>query len=708
VHWLQALDSDAFRFVNQSLANPVFDRLMPFLSGNAFFAPVLAGVVAVLLWRGGTRGRLCVAMLLLFVLATNNWVVENLKQLGARPRPFLQMSNVRLLVGRGGSYAMPSSHAANWFAATAVVWFYYRRTAALVLLPLAVLVSFSRLYNGVHYPSDVLAGALVGVTVGGVGVAGLNLLWRWTGRHWFPHWWVAFPSLTLRPPGAAHATAQPAGTDASLDQHWQRLGYAVVVVLLLFRLGFIASGRFELSAGEASHWLRGPWFFAPAGGLSPASWFAWLGSIIAGKTGFGVRLFAPFIAAVISLVLLRWLAREAGAKAGVIFLLLATTTPWLALGATLMTDELVRVLLWTATMAAGWRAVQPEGTTSHWLTTGCWLGLGVLCGTPVALSLACWLLWLALWSPARLRLSRGGLSLALAPLLLAVLLRTVTATSGGPRPSASSPWLGLIAQELVLLNPIWLLGVILTAVLVCRDQQHDGRLIFLLSMGVPWLLAGSVSWWQPGRNPSGLELAVLPLLCLLAVFWQPRGTPGMMRSWIAGLVLGGVLVVFAHDTNLVRRFTGHPLSVRWDPLRGLHGWRELARITGEARHQLEAATGRHAFLACLQSDYEAEMTFYLPAERLPGVPDYSAARFKSFGSGVSFLSDVLPGRGDNAIIVAGLETPDPEVAPTPAPAALPSGVRDRFASVRDLGLFNALDRDRPVRWFQMWECRDLQ
>lgn len=708
MYWLPAIDSAAFRFVNQSLANPVFDRLMPFLSGNPFFTPVLLGLVILLLWRGGSRGRLCVAMLLLFVLATNNWVVENLKQLGARPRPFLQMPDVRLLVGRGGSYAMPSSHAANWFAATAVVWFYYRRTAAFILLPLAALVSFSRIYNGVHYPSDVLAGALVGTIVGRGGVAGLDRLWRWTGQRWFPLWWTACPSLTLQPSGEQQPTAQTAEADASVAQHWQRLGYTVIVVLLLFRLGFLASGRLELSANEVGNWLRGPWSFAPTGGLSPASCLARLGSIVAGDTEFGVRLFAPLIAAIISLVLLRWLAREASARTGVVFLLLATTTPLLALGAMLMTDELLRVLFWTAAMAAGWRAVQPNSTIGCWLRTGLWLGLGVLGGTPVVFSLACWILFLALWPPARPHLSRGGFWFALSLLLLAVLVRAVIAMKGGDLQPAPLPRLGLIAEGLVLVNPVWLLGAVLTAVLLCRDVQHDGRLIFLFSMGVPWLLAGLGEWLPAGSRASGTELAVLPLLCLLAVFWQSRSTPRIVRGWTAGLVLGGVLVVFAHDTNLVRRFTGHPLPVRWDPLQGLHGWRDVARITDEARHKLEQATGRHAFLVCLQSDYDAEITFHLSAERLMRFPGDSAARFKSFGSGISFLGDILPSRSDNAIIVAGIKTPDPEVAPAPTPAALPLELRDRFASVRDLGLFNATYKSRPMRWFQMWECRDRQ
>ena len=89
---------------------------------------------------------------------------------------------------------MPSSHAANWFAATMIFLIYYRRSWRF-MLPLACLVSFSRLYNGVHYPSDVLAGAILGAGYAVAGLWAFNRLWSWIGRAWFPLWWARLPSL---------------------------------------------------------------------------------------------------------------------------------------------------------------------------------------------------------------------------------------------------------------------------------------------------------------------------------------------------------------------------------------------------------------------------------------------------------------------------------------------------------------------------------
>ena len=73
-----------------------------------------------------------------------------------------------------------------------------------------------------------------------------------------------------------------------------------------------------------------------------------------------MRFFAPVIAAVLSLLLLRFFAREVNARAGFFLLLIITATPLMSVGAVLMTVDPLSVLFWTAAMLAGWRAVQDE------------------------------------------------------------------------------------------------------------------------------------------------------------------------------------------------------------------------------------------------------------------------------------------------------------------------------------------------------------
>ena len=227
MHWLQTLDTKLFLFANRSLTNPFFDWLMPILSGSngmktALITVAITGGLA-LLYFGNQRVRLCL-LLLVLVMATNDGLVCNtLKHAIARPRPFVTLPEARLFgnVGKGyiapiydqagvnltanqGNHnSMPSAHAANWFAATAVLFLFYRRSLWL-MLPMALAVSFSRLYNGVHYPSDVLAGALIGAGYAAAVALALESGWQFLGKKWFPRWHVKVsslvPDLKVSPP----------------------------------------------------------------------------------------------------------------------------------------------------------------------------------------------------------------------------------------------------------------------------------------------------------------------------------------------------------------------------------------------------------------------------------------------------------------------------------------------------------------------------
>lgn len=85
-----------------------------------------------------------------------------LKNIICRPRPFEVNPNIRLNISPPSGYSCPSGHSCSSFAAAVVLTAKNKKLGIPALL-IAVLIAFSRLYNGVHYPSDVLFGIMLGV-----------------------------------------------------------------------------------------------------------------------------------------------------------------------------------------------------------------------------------------------------------------------------------------------------------------------------------------------------------------------------------------------------------------------------------------------------------------------------------------------------------------------------------------------------------------
>ena len=88
-----------------------------------------------------------------------------LKNLIARPRPCVLKDNVALLIGCPTSYSCPSVHSMLAFASASSIFWFHKKTGVVALV-FAAMVAFSRLYFFVHFPTDVLLGAVLGFAIG--------------------------------------------------------------------------------------------------------------------------------------------------------------------------------------------------------------------------------------------------------------------------------------------------------------------------------------------------------------------------------------------------------------------------------------------------------------------------------------------------------------------------------------------------------------
>ncbi len=165
--FLNNTDTRLFLFLN-GFHSPFWDGVMLAVSGKAEWIPLYVLILAWLVYRLRLRSvPIIVAVVLLIVLSDQLSVIlfkNTVHRLRPCHNPAIQ-DFVHLVRNHcGGKYGFISNHAANTFALAAFTSFVFRnRLYSLFIFIWALLVSYSRIYLGVHYPGDLLAGAVFGV-----------------------------------------------------------------------------------------------------------------------------------------------------------------------------------------------------------------------------------------------------------------------------------------------------------------------------------------------------------------------------------------------------------------------------------------------------------------------------------------------------------------------------------------------------------------
>lgn len=157
-------DSYLFKLLNIRLTNSFFDWCMPFITNlNNWKIPILLFWVYLII-KGGKRGRIAAFLIIPVLFGCDQLASFVLKPWVHRLRPCFDFENVRLLVNCGGKFSFPSSHATNIAGfATLFTLFYPKKW--FYLTSFALLIGYTRIYIGKHFPSDVLGGLILGAAI---------------------------------------------------------------------------------------------------------------------------------------------------------------------------------------------------------------------------------------------------------------------------------------------------------------------------------------------------------------------------------------------------------------------------------------------------------------------------------------------------------------------------------------------------------------
>lgn len=162
-------------FIRENIANPLLDVIMKIvtISGDAGMIWI-AAIILCLIFKRTRKAGVCMAVAMILVLLICNLT---LKPIVARPRPFSLREDIELIIAAPKDFSFPSGHTLSSFAAATGLFIYHKKLGIAALV-WAILIAFSRLYMYVHYPTDILAGIVMGIICAVIGMLLVNKFYQ--------------------------------------------------------------------------------------------------------------------------------------------------------------------------------------------------------------------------------------------------------------------------------------------------------------------------------------------------------------------------------------------------------------------------------------------------------------------------------------------------------------------------------------------------
>lgn len=176
LNFLMNLDGNILLFLQENVRNPVLTPTLRLITTLGNGGAVWIVFTLLLLCIPRTRKVGCMAVAALIgTLLVNNMILKNLV---ARTRPYEVIEGLTYIVREPMDFSFPSGHAGCSFAVAGILFRRLPRRYGVPALILAILIALSRLYVGVHYPSDVLFGVVSGILISYCAEAIVNRVWK--------------------------------------------------------------------------------------------------------------------------------------------------------------------------------------------------------------------------------------------------------------------------------------------------------------------------------------------------------------------------------------------------------------------------------------------------------------------------------------------------------------------------------------------------
>ncbi|MBR5565144.1 MAG: phosphatase PAP2 family protein [Roseburia sp.] len=157
------LDGNILLWIQEYIRNDFLTPIFKFITSLGDEGYVWIAIAIVLLFvKNYRKVGLMVGASLLGSLVFNNMIIKNIV---ARPRPYRMIETLTILIPEPGEYSFPSGHTSSSFAAGVVLYLMLPKKYGIPAMVLAFLIGISRLYVGVHYPTDVLGGMVMGTLI---------------------------------------------------------------------------------------------------------------------------------------------------------------------------------------------------------------------------------------------------------------------------------------------------------------------------------------------------------------------------------------------------------------------------------------------------------------------------------------------------------------------------------------------------------------